>query len=46
MSVALRLLCRVIQRRVDRGEGLEAVLADYPRLTEKERETVRDACGG
>ena len=43
MSLALKLLCRVVRRRVENGEELEAVLADYPKLTEAERETVRQA---
>lgn len=43
MSLALKLLCRVVRRRVENGEDLEAVLADYPKLTEAERETVRQA---
>lgn len=37
MTLALSLLCRVIRRRLARGEDLEAVLADYPKLTEAER---------
>ena len=37
MTLALSLLCRVIWRRLARGEDLEAVLADYPKLTEAER---------
>ena len=44
--MALSLLCRVIRRRVEKGEELEAVLRNYPRLTEEEREAVRAACGG
>lgn len=40
MTMALNLLCRVIRRRLERGENLDAILADYPRLTEEERETV------
>ena len=45
MTMALKLLCRVVRRRREKGESLEAVLADYPRLTEDEREAVRAACG-
>ena len=37
MSTAVALLCRVVRRRVERGEELNAVLADYPRLTEKQK---------
>lgn len=43
MSLALKLLCRVVRRRVENGEDLETVLADYPKLTEAERETMRQA---
>ena len=43
MTMALRLLCRVVRRRVENGEDLEAVLADYPKLTEAERETLRQS---
>ena len=37
MSAALTLLCRVVRRRVERGEDLLVVLADYPRLTEEQK---------
>lgn len=40
MTLALKLLCRVVKRRLAAGETLEDVLADYPRLTEEDRETV------
>ena len=43
MTMALSLLCRVVRRRVEKGESPEAVLAAYPRLTEEEREAVRAA---
>lgn len=43
MTKALSLLCRVIRRRVSNGETPEAVLADYPKLTEAEKEEVRAA---
>lgn len=42
MTMALSLLCRVIRRRVAKGEELEAVLAEYPRLTEEERTLVKE----
>lgn len=44
MTMALNLLCRVIRRRMARGEALEAILLDYPRLTEEEQAVVREAC--
>lgn len=41
MTMALSLLCRVIRRRVAKGEELEAVLTEYPRLTEEERALIK-----
>ena len=40
MSTAVALVCRVVRRSVERGEELTAVLADYPRLTEKQRAEI------
>lgn len=40
MTLKLKLLCRVVRRRVERGEELFAVLKDYPRLTEKQRTEI------
>lgn len=45
MTMAIRLLCRVVRRRMEQGEELEAVLTDYPKLTEAEKSEVRQACG-
>ena len=45
MTMALNLLCRVIRRRVEKGENLETILQDYPKLTDEEREAVREAVG-
>ena len=42
MSKALSLLCRVIKRRVESGEALDTVLADYPKLTAEEKKAVRE----
>ena len=46
MSTAVALVCRVAWRRVERGEELTAVLADYPRLTEKQRAEIVKALNG
>lgn len=43
MSGAMKLLVRVIRRRVEKGEDLKAVLAEYPKLTEEERALVERA---
>lgn len=44
MRTALQLLCRVIRHRMTRGELLEDILRDYPRLTEEETAVVKAAC--
>lgn len=41
MTAALVLLCRVVRRRVNKGESLDNVLKDYPKLTEEELAEVR-----
>lgn len=41
MTMALNLLCRVIRRRVGKGEKLDSILWDYPKLTEAEQAEVR-----
>lgn len=46
MSTAVALLCRVVRRRVERGEDLSEVLKDYPRLTEKQRAEIVEALNG
>ena len=46
MSTALSILCRVVRRRMDRGEMLEAILADYPKLTGEEQALVRQTVTG
>lgn len=43
MTMALRLLLRVVKRRVERGETLERVLGYYPKLTEEEKQEIRAA---
>lgn len=46
MTRGLKLLVRVVKRRVERGEPLDAVLRDYPRLTEEEKALVRKEITG
>lgn len=46
MTLKLKLLYRVVRRRVERGEELTAVLADYPRLTEKQRAEIVETLNG
>ena len=40
MTLKLKLLCRVVRRRVERGEELTEVLKDYPKLTEEQRAEI------
>lgn len=40
MTLALKILIRVVQRRVKAGEELEKILAEYPKLTEQEKQLV------
>ena len=40
MTLKLKLLLRVIQRRVENGEKPEETLKDYPKLTETERTMI------
>lgn len=46
MTLTLKLLCRVVRRRVERGEDLAEVLKDYPRLTGKQRDEIVEAVSG
>lgn len=46
MSTAVALLCRVVRRRVERGEDLSEVLKDYPRLTAEQRAEIVKALNG
>ena len=46
MTLKLKLLCRVVRRRVERGEDLSEVLKDYPRLTENQRDEIVEALNG
>ena len=41
MTLRLKLLLRVVKRRVDAGEKLDAVLRDYPRLSEAEKKLMQ-----
>ena len=46
MSTAVALVCRVVRRRVERGEDLSEVLKDYPRLTEEQRTEIVETLNG
>lgn len=42
MNLAMKVLCRVVQRRVNSGEKLVDILQDYPKLTKEEKQQVRE----
>lgn len=46
MTLKLKLLCRVVRRRVERGEDLSEVLKDSPRLTAEQRAEIVRALSG
>ena len=46
MSTAVVLLCRVVRRRMERGEDLSEVLKDYPHLTGKQRDEIVENVNG
>ena len=46
MTLKLKLLCRVVRRRVERGEDLSEVLKDYPRLPAEQRAEIVRALSG
>lgn len=43
MTTALRVLLRVVMRRIECGETLEKVLADYPKISKSERTEIEQA---
>ena len=43
MTGKLNLLIRVVRRRVSKGEKLEEVLKDYPKLKQEEADEVSTA---
>lgn len=42
-NAAKNIMTRVIKRRMMEGEKMEDVLVSYPRLTEEEKEELREA---
>ncbi len=46
MTLRRKLLLRVVKRRVDAGEKLDAVLRDYPRLSEAEKKLMQGLLTG
>ena len=43
MSAKIRVMVRVARRRMAEGEGIEAILESWPKLTDKEKQEIRDA---
>ena len=43
MTLKLRVLLRVVRRRVEAGEALDAVLKAYPKLTQAEMLEIQAA---
>lgn len=46
MTLRRKLLLRVVKRRVDAGKKLDAVLRDYPRLSEAEKKLMQGLLTG
>lgn len=42
-NAAKNIMLRVIRRRMAEGEELEDILASYPKLTDAEKEELREA---
>ena len=44
MSTAMfNIFVRTVKRRMSEGEELDAILDSYPKLTEEEKEEIREA---
>ncbi len=43
MTAKIRVMIRVAGRRIDAGENIEDVLAGWPKLSEEEKQEIRDA---
>lgn len=43
MSAKIRVMVRVARRRIAEGEDLEAILESWPKLTEEEKQEIRNA---
>ena len=41
-NAMLKIFVRVIEKRIDEGENLEDILNDYPKLTEAEKDKIRE----
>ena len=41
MSLLLKMACRVIERRIVDGETWETIIADYPKMTDEEKQEIK-----
>lgn len=41
MTAIMRILCRVVQRRIEAGEVVDTVLTEYPKLTAAEKKEIK-----
>lgn len=44
-KVVKNIMLRVIRRRMAEGESVKDILADYPRLTEDEKNELKEVLG-
>lgn len=45
-TLKLRMFTRAVQIKLDRGENLDEVLVQYTKLTDEEKEQLREAVTG
>lgn len=43
MTVKIRIMVRSARRRVNAGEDIETILSNWTKLTEEEKQEIRDA---
>lgn len=43
MNAKLNIFVRVIKRRMAKGENLDDILNDYPRLSDEEKDQIKQA---
>lgn len=43
MTAKIRVMIRVAKRRITAGESIEAILESWPKLSEEEKQEIRDA---
>lgn len=43
MTAKIRVMIRVAKRRIAAGESIDDILAGWPKLSEEEKQEIRDA---